>query len=172
MRESHRILQENTGNHWNVEAVFRPKTDQIFTSGFLPTSRTFQQEPAGNHGKRSENFRSEYCFHKITGITRNRPFPGRTVRSGMSMLMERSDFNQLKTFLEEHGFNVAGIRLALNPLTVIDAYRRQSNLYGNEEGYKFYSLFSLCAINHLEYSALTKGLFWIYYLISAVSSVS
>ncbi len=86
--------------------------------------------------------------------------------------MERSDFNQLKTFLEEHGFNVAGIRLALNPLTVIDAYRRQSNLYGNEEGYKFYSLFSLCAINYLEYSALTKSLFWIYYLISAVSSVS
>jgi len=25
MRESHRILQENTGNRWNMEAVFRPE---------------------------------------------------------------------------------------------------------------------------------------------------
>ncbi len=43
MRESHRILHENTGKRRNMEAVFRPK---------------------------------------ITGITRNRPFPGRTVRTG------------------------------------------------------------------------------------------
>jgi hypothetical protein len=33
-------------------------------------------------GKNPKNFRPEYCFHKITGITRNRPFPGRTVRFG------------------------------------------------------------------------------------------
>ena len=29
MRESHRILQENTGNRWNLEAVFRPETIQM-----------------------------------------------------------------------------------------------------------------------------------------------
>ncbi len=33
-------------------------------------------------GKDPKNVRPEYCFHKITGITRNRPFPGRTVRPG------------------------------------------------------------------------------------------
>ncbi len=32
--------------------------------------------------KNPKNFTPEYCFHKITGITRNRPFPGRTVRPG------------------------------------------------------------------------------------------
>ncbi len=50
MRESHRIMQERTGNRWKMETVFRP----------------------------------EYCFHKITAIFRNRPFPGRTVRPGSS----------------------------------------------------------------------------------------
>jgi len=30
--------------------------------------------------KNSKNFWPEYCFYKITGITRNRPFPCRTVR--------------------------------------------------------------------------------------------
>jgi hypothetical protein len=28
MRESHRILQENTGYHWKVEAVFQPEIVQ------------------------------------------------------------------------------------------------------------------------------------------------
>jgi hypothetical protein len=56
MRESHRILQENTGNRWNVEAVFRPEIVQIFSGGFLSTSCTFRQEPPGNHRKKSEKF--------------------------------------------------------------------------------------------------------------------
>jgi hypothetical protein len=30
-RESHRILQENTGNRWNMEAVFRPNLKCIRT---------------------------------------------------------------------------------------------------------------------------------------------
>ncbi len=33
--------------------------------------------------KNPKNLRPEYCFHKITGTTRNRPFPGRTVRPGV-----------------------------------------------------------------------------------------
>jgi hypothetical protein len=36
-------------------------------------------------GKNPENFRPEYCFHKITGITGNRQFPGRFVRPGYPM---------------------------------------------------------------------------------------
>jgi len=34
MQESHRILQENTGNRWNMEAVFRPEIVQIFSGSF------------------------------------------------------------------------------------------------------------------------------------------
>jgi hypothetical protein len=56
MRESHRILQENTGNRWNMEAVFRPEIVRIFSGGFLSNSCAFRQEPAGNHQKKSENF--------------------------------------------------------------------------------------------------------------------
>jgi hypothetical protein len=50
------ILQENTGNRWNVEAVLRPEIVRIFSGGFLSTSDAFWQEPAGNHRKKSENF--------------------------------------------------------------------------------------------------------------------
>jgi hypothetical protein len=32
--------------------------------------------------KNPNNFQPEYCFHKITGITRNWPFLGQTVRPG------------------------------------------------------------------------------------------
>ncbi len=42
MRESHRILKENTENRWNIEAVFRPKIAQIFSDGFLPASCAFR----------------------------------------------------------------------------------------------------------------------------------
>jgi hypothetical protein len=45
--ESHRILQENTGNRWSMEAVFRPEIVRIFSGGFLSTSCAFRQEPAG-----------------------------------------------------------------------------------------------------------------------------
>jgi hypothetical protein len=59
MRESHRIPQESTGTHWNVEAVFRPEIVRIFSGGFLPVSCAFRQEPAGillpqNHRKYPE----------------------------------------------------------------------------------------------------------------------
>jgi hypothetical protein len=56
MRESHQILQENTENRWNMEAVFRSEIARIFPGGFLSTSCAFRQEPTGNHRKKSENF--------------------------------------------------------------------------------------------------------------------
>ncbi len=58
MWKNHRILRENTGNRWNMEAVVRPEIVRIFSGGFLSTSRAFRQKP------------SEYYFHKITELTR------------------------------------------------------------------------------------------------------
>jgi hypothetical protein len=34
MQESHRILQENTGNTWNMEAVFWSGISRIFSDDF------------------------------------------------------------------------------------------------------------------------------------------
>ena len=56
MRKSHRILQENTRNRWNMEAVFRPEIDRTFSGGFQPTSCAFWLETAGNYWKKSEEF--------------------------------------------------------------------------------------------------------------------
>jgi hypothetical protein len=42
MRESHRILQENTENTWNMEALFQSGISRIF-------SDDFQTDPAGKH---------------------------------------------------------------------------------------------------------------------------
>ncbi len=39
-------------------------------------------------------FRPEYCFHKITGITRNRQFPDRVVRPGKYMSSDKSIDNE------------------------------------------------------------------------------
>ena len=47
----HWILQENTGNRRNTEAVFRPEIDRIFFGGFLPTSLCF---PTGTGRKSSQ----------------------------------------------------------------------------------------------------------------------
>ncbi len=41
------------------------------------------RNPAESIVENPKSFRPEYCFHKITGIIRNRPFPGRTVRPGL-----------------------------------------------------------------------------------------
>jgi hypothetical protein len=56
MRQSQRILQQNTENRWNVEVVFRPEIVRIFSVEFPPTSCTFQQELPGTHGEKSEKF--------------------------------------------------------------------------------------------------------------------
>jgi hypothetical protein len=53
---SREILQENTGNRWNMKAVFRLEIVRIFSGEFLSTSCAFRKEPAGNHWKKSENF--------------------------------------------------------------------------------------------------------------------
>jgi hypothetical protein len=54
MRESHRILQESTGNRWNMEAVFRPelggkhwkKYDKFPAGILLPQNYRNYPEPA------------------------------------------------------------------------------------------------------------------------------
>jgi hypothetical protein len=54
MRESHRIPHENTGNRWNMEAVFRPGIVRIFSCPFLSTSCASRHEPTENHRKKSK----------------------------------------------------------------------------------------------------------------------
>jgi hypothetical protein len=56
-------------------------------SGFFPMDSCQLSVLSGRNrpeiiGKNPENFRPEYCFHKITGIIWNRRFPGRFVRPG------------------------------------------------------------------------------------------
>jgi hypothetical protein len=48
MRESHRILQGNAGNIWNMEAVFPPGISRIF-------SDNFRTDPAGKRRNLSES---------------------------------------------------------------------------------------------------------------------
>ncbi|CAM2712609.1 unnamed protein product [Rotaria socialis] len=47
---------ENTGNHWDMEAVFLSKIRPDYSGGFLSSSSAFWQELIGNHQKKSENF--------------------------------------------------------------------------------------------------------------------
>jgi hypothetical protein len=55
MRESHRIRQENTGNRWNMEAIFRSEMVRIFpvdsSQLFMFSNRNWQKiigkNPAG-----------------------------------------------------------------------------------------------------------------------------
>jgi hypothetical protein len=54
MRESHRILQESTGNRWNMEAVFRPENFRFFFR-WIPTN--FLCFPEGTSRKSSEKIR-------------------------------------------------------------------------------------------------------------------
>jgi hypothetical protein len=75
MRESHSILQENTGNQWNMEAVFTPEIVLIFFVGFLPTSGAFWQEPAGNLRKTSAKFPAGILLPCFTDF---RCFPAET----------------------------------------------------------------------------------------------
>jgi hypothetical protein len=62
MRESRRILQENTGNTRYIEAVFQSGISRIFFDDF-------RMDPAGKHWKLLEsteknpgNSRPKYCF--------------------------------------------------------------------------------------------------------------
>jgi hypothetical protein len=67
MQESHRILQENTGNRWNMEAVLRPEIVRIFSGGFLCF-------PAGTSRKSSEKIRK--FSGRITASTKSPELPG------------------------------------------------------------------------------------------------
>ncbi len=58
MRESHRILQENTGYIWNMEAVFPPGIFRIFSDDF----RKVLLESTGSCWNSPGNSRPEYCF--------------------------------------------------------------------------------------------------------------
>jgi hypothetical protein len=91
---SRKILQERCGK---VTGSFR-KTPEIAEtwkqysdrklSGFFPVDSCQLPVLSGRNqpeiiGKNPKIFRSEYCFHKITGITRNWQFPDRVVRPGL-----------------------------------------------------------------------------------------
>ncbi len=91
----HRILQERYGKVIvscrkapEIAGTWKQYSGRkIFgfsSGGFLPTSCAFRQEVGGKHRK---NFRPEYCFQNINGITRNWSFPGRTLRPGYIFLL-------------------------------------------------------------------------------------
>ena len=57
-------------------------------TGFFPVDSSQLPVLSGRNrseiiGKNPKIYRPEYCFHKITGITWNRQFPGRFVRPGL-----------------------------------------------------------------------------------------
>jgi hypothetical protein len=58
-----------------MEAVFRPEIFRIFPVDSYQLPVLSDRNRPEIIGKNPKNFRPEYCFHKITGITRNRPFP-------------------------------------------------------------------------------------------------
>jgi hypothetical protein len=70
MRESHRILQENTGYRWNMEAVFRTEIVWIFPVDSCQLPVISGRNRPEIIGKNPKNFRPEYCFHKVTGSFR------------------------------------------------------------------------------------------------------
>ena len=71
-RKNLRFPQENTGNQWNVEAVFRPEFFRIF-SGWLPTRSCRNKQELT--GKKFENFPAEILLPRSADF---RCFPVRT----------------------------------------------------------------------------------------------
>ncbi len=62
MRESHRILQGNAGNIWNMEAVFPPGISRIFSDDFRTDPARKHRNLSESTEKNPENSRPEYCF--------------------------------------------------------------------------------------------------------------
>jgi hypothetical protein len=99
--ESREILQKRcakvTGSFkktLEIAGTWKQYSDRIlsgFSGGFLSTSCAFQQEPARNHRKKSENFPAAMLLPQITGIARNRQFPDQVFRPGKC----RSEINAL-----------------------------------------------------------------------------
>ena len=55
-RKKRWILQEYTGSHWNMEAVFRSENFRIFSDDFRPVSGGKAQESDRNAPEKSGNF--------------------------------------------------------------------------------------------------------------------
>jgi hypothetical protein len=73
-----RFRQKNTGNSWNMEAVFRPEIFQIFSENFRSVSDGKHRKLAEIHRKNPDNFRPEYYFHvlAISGVFLQDPVAG------------------------------------------------------------------------------------------------
>ncbi len=72
MRESHRILQENTGNTWNMQAVFRSGITRIFSEGILPESTgSYWNLPEKIREIPGRNTASNFLVFSVA----SRPFP-------------------------------------------------------------------------------------------------
>ncbi len=83
----HRILQERCGKVTvscrkapEIAGTWKQYSDRKLF-GFIPVDSCQLPVLSGRNrpeiiGKNQKNFRPEYCFHKITGITRNSSLPG------------------------------------------------------------------------------------------------
>jgi hypothetical protein len=96
---SHGILQERCGKVTRscrktpkIAGIWKQYSDRKLP-GFFPVDSCQLLVLSGRNrleiiGKNPKIFRSEYCFHKITGITRNRQFPDWVVRPGEAYSIE------------------------------------------------------------------------------------
>ena len=63
-RKKRWILQEHTGSHRIMEAVFRPENFRIFPGDFRPVPGGKHRKVIGNAPEKIQKFfRPEYCFH-------------------------------------------------------------------------------------------------------------
>jgi hypothetical protein len=62
-RESHRILKENSGKTMRNGSSIPAGIFWIFSGDFPAVSRENSQKMVIIHQEKSEDFRSEYCFH-------------------------------------------------------------------------------------------------------------
>jgi hypothetical protein len=92
MRESHRILQENTGNIWNMQAVFPPGIFRIFSDDFRKDPLRKHWKLSESTGKNPGNSRPEYCF-QLSSIFRCKPAVSRrTSFTWVARMASKSDF--------------------------------------------------------------------------------
>ena len=92
--ESREILLESCGKV-TVSCRKTPEIVRIFSDGFLPTSRTFQQESVGNHGKKFEKFSS-------------------------GILLPRNHRNYVEPAVSGSGCSTWGIIVPVDPIFLLD----------------------------------------------------
>ncbi len=73
-----------SGRNWAENIGKNPK---IFRPEYCQLSVLSGRNWVENIGKNPKILRPEYCFQNITGITRNRPFSGQTLRPGYIFLL-------------------------------------------------------------------------------------